>query len=68
MSDARMFRMGYRQHALLHALRNHGGTLPTGYLLRTTGIDPKTAHVALRGLSARGLVSHVGHGNWEAAA
>lgn len=59
--------LGYRQRAILELLLSAGRAVPTGYLLRQSGADGKTAHMALLGLERRGLVRHVGFGKWESA-
>lgn len=58
--------MGYRQRAILDVLVP-GREVPTGYLVRRLGCDPKVVNIALEGLGRRGLVRHVRHGYWVAA-
>lgn len=58
--------LGYRQKQVLARLNAAPADVPTGYLVRACGADPRTVHMSLVGLERRGLVRHVAHGRWEA--
>lgn len=61
--------LGYRQRAILAALHDADRPLPTGYLRRQVldDCDPRTLHVALNGLAARGLAERARWGMWRAS-
>lgn len=59
--------LGYRQKTILGTLVDAGRPVPTGYLIRVCGCDPRTVHMALLGLAGRGLVLHTAWGKWAAA-
>lgn len=55
--------LGYRQKRILELIDGRS-EVRVGYLIRGSGADGKTVHVALRGLEQRGLVRRVQHGVW----
>ena len=63
-----MSRLGYRQRAILDALPPAGRAVPTGYLVRRTGVpDPRIIDYSLRSLARQGLIVRERHGWWRAA-
>ena len=58
--------LGYAQRTILPLLGDH--PVPTGYLIRRSGIADRVVDRALAGLQRRGLAERVSYGQWKAAA